>query len=94
MAISSESNIFQRIQPTLDRSSKAGPVRDKDIEDVVKEQSRKNDHERKERLRNQTHYAAVFLLWVVVCTVAVMFVTWAFHVLAPSEYYYLSEEKN
>jgi hypothetical protein len=58
---------------------------------TLEEQSKKSEHQRNERLRNHTHNAIVYLIWLSFCLIVVGLLSSAWHHLLPLKWGWLSE---
>lgn len=59
----------------------------------LEEEARRNEHNRRERLRFHIGWAAVWLFWMAVIGVGGMALVWFYHLIAPMAWHWLSVEQ-
>lgn len=61
------------------------------MEESAITENRLNEHRRDDRLHNHLHLATVCVIWGVAIGVSVMALVWLYHMVAPTQYAFLTE---
>lgn len=59
----------------------------------IQRKSEENEHHRSEKFRDNFEKVAIIFLWVLGSILVLVFVTWFYHILAPTRYHWLNTDQ-